>query len=181
MTTFLVNTGFRTTCADAFLFIYDHHGIIAYFHNYVDDIVLTGNNSKFLDTSVSKLASQFSIKYLGSLHHVLGVEVISTKSGLFLSQHCHITNFLSKFNMTSAKEVTTPMATTEKYVLVDGSPNIDATSYRSLVGSLQYLSTTRPDVSFAINKLSQFIHAPTQNHMQALKRVLCYLKGTIHH
>ncbi|GKB52622.1 retrovirus-related pol polyprotein from transposon RE1, partial [Tanacetum coccineum] len=66
-------------------------------------------------------------------------------------------------------------------LLNDGSHTVDSSSYRSIVGSLQYLAITRPDVSFAVNKLSQFMHAPTQLHLQALKRVLRYLKGTIHH
>lgn len=64
---------------------------------------------------------------------------------------------------------------------MDGSPSVDPTPYRKLVGSLQYLAFTRPNVSFAINHLAQFMHAPTQTHWQAFKRVLWYLKGIIHH
>ncbi|GKA78002.1 retrovirus-related pol polyprotein from transposon TNT 1-94 [Tanacetum coccineum] len=125
------------------------------------------NNTKFLDEFVNNLSIKFSIKDLGTSHQFLGVEVISTPSRLFLSQHQHIADLLSRFNMAGAKEVSTPQ--------------IDSSSYRSIVGSLQYLAITRPDVSFAVNKLSQFMHAPTQLHLQALKRVLRYLKGTIHH
>ncbi|GKC07292.1 retrovirus-related pol polyprotein from transposon RE1 [Tanacetum coccineum] len=173
--------GFRKSLADASLFIYNQDGVTVYFLVYVDDIILTGNNSKFMDDFVNKLATRFSIKDLGSLHQFLGVEVISTTSGLFLSQHRHTADLLSRFKMIGVKEVATPLNSTETLSLTDGSPNVDVSSYRSIVGSLQYLAITRPDVSFAVNKLSQFMHAPTHLHLQALKRVLRYLKGTIHH
>ncbi|CAH1437748.1 unnamed protein product [Lactuca virosa] len=115
------------------------------------------------------------------LHHFLGIEVIPTPTGLFLSQHRHIQDILTQFGMEGAKDVTTPLSATEPLSITDQSPTVDATPYRKLIGYLQYLSFTRPDISFAINKLSQFMHNPRQTHWQALKRVLRYLKGTIHH
>lgn len=181
LSNFLVTLGFRKSSADASLFIYRKEDIVAYFLVYVDDIVLTGNNDSFLTACVRQLAHRFSIKDLGCLHHFLGVEVISTASGLFLTQHRYIADLLVKFNMSGAKDVHTPMSTSEKLTLFDGSPSTDATVYKQIVGSLQYLAITRPDISFAINRLSQFMHAPTQLHFQALKRVLRYLKGTISH
>ncbi|KAJ9546464.1 hypothetical protein OSB04_019007 [Centaurea solstitialis] len=152
-----------------------------YFMVYVDDIVLTGNDPKFLDHLIKALSNQFSIKDLGVLHHFLGVEVIPRPTSLFLSQHRHIQDILHQFNMDGAKDVITPLCATESLSPNDPSPSVDATPYRKLVGSPQYLAFTRPDISFAINKLSQFMHAPRQTHWQALKRVLRYLKGTIHH
>lgn len=83
--------------------------------------------------------------------------------------------------MDGAKDVTTQLSATEPLSLNDQSPTVDATPYRKLVDSLQYLAFTRPDISFAINKLSQFMHNPRHTHWQALKRVLRYLKGTIYH
>ncbi|KAL4563015.1 hypothetical protein LXL04_027046 [Taraxacum kok-saghyz] len=115
------------------------------------------------------------------LHHFLGVEVIPTKSGLFLSQHRHIHDILTQFHMEGAKDVTTPLSTSDPLIAIDSTPTVDATPYRKIVGSLQYLAFTRPDISFAINKLSQFMHAPRQSHWQALKRLLRYLKCTIHY
>jgi len=148
---------------------------------YVDDIVLTGNDTNFLNSFITSLSQKFSLKDLGMLHHFLGVEVIPTPTGLFLSQHRHIQDILNQFHMEGAKDVTTPLSATEPLSITDQSPTVDPTPYRKLVGSLQYLSFTRPDISFAINKLSQFMHNPRQTHWQALKRVLRYLKGTIHH
>ncbi|KAJ0844195.1 putative RNA-directed DNA polymerase [Helianthus annuus] len=181
LATFLLELGFCKSLADPSLFIFKREGLVAYFLVYVDDIVLTGNHNSFLQHIIRALSDKFSIKDLGMLHHFLGIEVISTKDGLFLSQHAHVQNLLTKFKMDGAKPVATPLSSTDSLSLFDGSATIDPTPYRQLVGSLQYLGFTRPDVSYAVNKLSQYMHAPTQLHWQALKRVLRYLKGTIHH
>ena len=79
--------------------------------------------------------------------------------------------------MQDAKPVATPMATTPKHTIA-GPKHSDQTEYRTLVGRLQYLSFTRPDIAYAVNKLSQFMHFPTTDHWQAAKRVLRYLAGT---
>ncbi|GKB13154.1 retrovirus-related pol polyprotein from transposon TNT 1-94, partial [Tanacetum coccineum] len=142
---FLLDFGFRKSFDDASLFVYNHHGITIYFMMYVDDIVLTGSNNDFSIYFVDKLASRFSFKDLGTLHHFLGIEVISTSQGLFLSQHRHITYLLTQFHMDGAKEVVIPLNSVDKLSIAD-------------------------DVSFAVNKLSQFMHAPTKLHFQSLKR-----------
>ncbi|KAJ9566234.1 hypothetical protein OSB04_002200 [Centaurea solstitialis] len=166
LTTFLLQSGFKKSLADASLFIYSCGDIMCYFMVYVDDIVITGNNNSFLDRFVDTLARRFS--------------VIPTNTGLFLTQHRHIHDMLAQFNMAGAKEVVTPLSSTDVLHSNDGTQSVDPTPYRKIVGSLQYLAFTRPDISFAVNRLSQFMHAPSQKHWQALKRVLRYLKGTIH-
>jgi histone deacetylase 1/2 len=83
--------------------------------------------------------------------------------------------------MSGAKSTTTPLCMTTPLKLNDGSTPADSKMFRSMVGALQYITLTRPDLSFAINKLSQFMHQPTQVHLQQLKRVLRYLKFTINH
>jgi len=83
--------------------------------------------------------------------------------------------------MAGAKEATTPLSTTSNLILTDGFASIDASEFRSVIGSLQYLSLTRPDIAFTVHKLSQFMHKPTQLHWQAVKRLIRYLKGTIYH
>ncbi|GJY86579.1 retrovirus-related pol polyprotein from transposon TNT 1-94 [Tanacetum coccineum] len=128
--------------------------VTCYFMVYVDDIVLTGNGQNFLDQFIHALSTKFSIKDLGMLHHFLGVEVIPTSTSLFLSQHRHIQEVLTQFHMEGVKDVHTPLSSSEPLSLNDPSPLVDATPYRRLVGSLQYLAFTRPDISFAINKLS---------------------------
>ncbi|XP_017982353.1 PREDICTED: uncharacterized mitochondrial protein AtMg00810-like [Theobroma cacao] len=100
---------------------------------------------------------------------------------MFLCQHKYIRELQQKFKMDNAKEVATPMATNVKLQLKDGTSLVEASDYRKLIGSLQYLSLTRLDITYAINKLSQFMHSLTLTHWSSLKRILRYLKGTIHH
>src|ERR1044071_6618984 len=181
LTNFLTRFGFKKCIPDPSLFVYNLNNITCYLLVYVDDIVLTGNHNPFMDSFVQALSNQFSIKDLGPLHHFLGIEVIPTPNGLFLSQHRHIQDILTTFKMDGAKEVLTPLSTSDSLSSFDSTPPVDPTPYRQLVGTLQYLAFTRPDISFAVNKLSQFMHSPKQSHWQALKRVLRYLKGTVHH
>lgn len=88
---------------------------------------------------------------------------------------------LNRVGMTNCKPVNTPMSTSEKLSAHEGIPlgPEDSTRYRSIVGALQYLTLTRPDLSFAVNKVCQFLHKPTTLHWAAVKRILRYLKYTL--
>lgn len=128
---------------------------------------------------IDQLGSRFSLKDLGPLSYFLGVEVHPTPTGLFLNQHKYTHDLLALANMLEAKPVSTPMDSNTSLQLNSSPALDDPSAYRRLVGSLQYLGLTRPDVAFAVNKLSQFMHQPNTSHWQALKRLLRYLKGTI--
>ena len=99
---------------------------------------------------------------------------------MFLSQHKYVRDLLAKFHLEGIKDSSTPMSSIGHLTLNDGSPPANATQFRSLVGGLQYLQLTCPDIAFVVNKLDQFMHAPTQTHWTAAKRLLCYIKHTIH-
>ncbi|CAL2268722.1 unnamed protein product [Prunus armeniaca] len=181
LSSFLVSYGFHHSKSDASFFVYHHGSIVAYFLVYVDDLIVTGSDKLFITKFLDTLAQRFSLKDLGSLHFFLGVEVIPTRSGLFLSQHKYIRDLLIRAHMEGAKDVSTPLSTTTTLVLNDGATPTDATLFRSLISGLQYLSLTRPDIAFAVNKLSQFMYWPSELHWTALKCLLRYLKGTIYH
>ncbi|GLU00648.1 hypothetical protein SLE2022_179970 [Rubroshorea leprosula] len=83
--------------------------------------------------------------------------------------------------MSDCNAAATPMSPRQKLVASDSPPYLDSTQYRSILGALQYLTFTRPDIAFAIHQVCQYMHAPTQNHFQAVKRILRYLKGTAHY
>ena len=172
--------GFFNSKFDSSLFLYNRDDILFYVLVYVDDLILTGNNNQFLQNVVKSLGDKFSLKELSDLHYFLGVEVIPVKQGLFLSQNRYVHNILHQLNMTGAKEVQTPMSVSTKLLLNNGTASCNATKYRSTIGSLQYLSLTRPDIGFAVNRLAQFMHQPTVFHWQQVKRLLQYLKHTIH-
>lgn len=123
---------------------------------YVDDIVITGSNNSHVQATIKLLGDRFSIKDLGPLHFFLGVEVIQHAHGLTFTQSSFIADILSKFNMLDANSVGTLLSTSDVLSLDDGSPPADAIIYRQVIGSLQYLSFTRPDICFAVNKFAQF-------------------------
>lgn len=176
---FITSHGFTTSKSDPSLFIYASGAIIAYFLVYVDDLLLTGNDAEFLHNFIQSLSKTFSLKNMGTPHYFLGIELIPTSKGLFLSQHKFIRKILEKFDMDGAKPAPTPLSPTTILTIHDGTTATNPTHYRKILGSLQYLNLTRPDLSFAINKLSQFMHKPTSLHLQHLKRLLRYIKGTI--
>ena len=177
----LLNIGFVNSLADTSLFIYSHGTTLLYLLVYVDDIIVTGSDPTSVAAVLNSLAERFSIKDPTDLHYFLGIEATRTNKGLHLMQRKYITDLLAKHNMLNAKPVATPLPTSPKLTLHGGTKLNDASEYRSVVGSLQYLAFTRPDIAFAVNRLSQFMHQPTSDHWQAAKRVLRYLAGTTTH
>ena len=152
--TAILQLGFQNSKADSSFFIYSQGSTLCYFLVYVDDFVITGNNPTLVASIIKQLGHMFSLKDIGSLHFFLGIEVIPTKAGLFLSQHKYIHELLDNTSMSGAKVVSTPLSTTQSLQLVDGTAAVDSSEFRRIVGSLQYLSLTHPDISFAVNKLS---------------------------
>jgi len=120
------------------------------------------------------------MKDLGSLHYFLGVEVHHNSYGLFLSQTKYALNLLRRADMVEAKPITTPYVVGQ-HLSTEGKLFSDPTLFWSLAGALQYLIITRPDLSFSVNSICQYMHAPTEDHFCALKHILCYVKGTVHH
>lgn len=178
----LMSYGFRPSISNASLFIWctPQHSI--YILIYVDDILIMGSSSYAIHTLNSSLGKSFPIKHLGTLTYFLGIEAKFSIDGLFLSQQQYILDLLKKTNMLTSKPVNSPMAPSmSKLSIYDGQPMSDPTLYRSVVGSLQYLSFTRPDLAFAVNKVCQFMHSPTYVHWQSVKRILRYLCGTSHY
>ncbi|KAJ0970933.1 hypothetical protein J5N97_018892 [Dioscorea zingiberensis] len=179
----LYELGFIPSRADTSLFIYNHDGVTVYMLVYVDDIIITGSSDQAVNQLLQKLQAEFAIKDLGELHYFLGIEVKKTSTGIVLTQSKYTSELLKKMNMEKCKPVTAPMTVTEKLSRTEGEPLSpeDATRYRSIVGALQYLTLTRPDISFSVNRVCQFLHSPTTQHLTAVKRILRYLKYTANH
>ena len=117
---------------------------------------------------------------LGTLHHFLGIDVLRDSSGLFLSQRQYTLDLLNCAGMLDYQSSRTPVDTSFK-LSADGEPFHDPTLYRSLTGALQYLTVTRPKISFAIQQACLHMHDPRLPHYNHVKRVLRYLKGTLDH
>lgn len=181
LSSFLLSHGFTASKSDASLFIHCRSSTRIYILVYVDDILLTSNCSSSIRSLTAILNSEFALKDLGALHYFLGIEVTKTPMGLHLSQHRYVVDLLHKTGMQHSKPVLTPISTTTKLSKHGGKPLADPSQYRQVVGSLQYLSLTRPDIAFAVNKACQFMHCPTEDHWSTIKRILRYLKHTINH
>lgn len=176
----LQELGFLPSKADTSLFYYSRGEYTIYILVYVNDIIVASSSPKATAALLKDLQKDFALKDLGDLHYFLGIEVRRSNDGLVLSQGRYATDVLSRTGMDKAKSVDTPLAVSEKLRLTDGSalgPE-DATRYRSVVGALQYLTLTRPDISFSVNKVCQYLHAPTTTHWSAVKRILRYVSGT---
>ncbi|KAG8502305.1 hypothetical protein CXB51_002012 [Gossypium anomalum] len=148
---------------------------------YVDDIIIIGNDSRVIDRFVAQLNDTFSLKDLGKLSYFLGIEVNYGSDGVFLTQRKYVLDLLKRASMDRSNSLPTPMVTTSKLSVSEGSPVEDEHRYRSIVGALQYVVITRPDIAYSVNKVFQFMHRPLDVHFKAVKRIFRYLQGTLNY
>jgi hypothetical protein len=173
--------GFVPSKADTSLFLFNKSGVTIFALIYVDDIIVTSSSDHAITALLKDLNENFAIKDLGDLHFFLGIEVKRNSDGLILTQEKYAADLLARVGMSKCTTCPTPLSTSDKLSLTDGSPlgPADSTEYRSIVGALQYLTLTRPDLSFSVNKICQYLHAPTTTHWTTAKRILRYVKGTL--
>uniref|UniRef100_A0A3Q7FH91 Reverse transcriptase Ty1/copia-type domain-containing protein n=1 Tax=Solanum lycopersicum TaxID=4081 RepID=A0A3Q7FH91_SOLLC len=133
---------------------------------YVDDILVMVSNLGHITNLITKLKTQFAVRDLGKSSYFLGIQANWKPGRFYLSQ----SNFIS-----------TPASSSSNISNTGGCPFLDQTLYRSTVGALQYLTFTRPDITYAVNKVSQFMHCPMDSHWVSVKRILHYAKATTSH
>jgi hypothetical protein len=143
---------------------------------YVDDLFLTREENLIAECK-QRLAAEFEMKDLGLMHYFLGLEVWQSLERIFLNQWKYTIEILKRFDMVECKSMNTPMEAKLKLLVDTSSDLIDASLYRHIIGSLMYLTNTRPDIYFAVNTLSQFLVEPRCVHLVAAKHVMRYLKG----
>jgi len=177
----LIQLGFTPSKGDTSLFYYNKGQITMFVLVYVDDIIVASSSPDATKALLMDLEKEFALKDLGDLHYFLGIEVKRGVDGLILLQQRYATDVVKRANMGNCKPVDTPISTSEKLSITEGTSlgEEDSTRYRSVVGALQYLTLTRLDLSFAVNKVCQFLHSPTTAHWSAVKRILRYVKGTL--
>jgi hypothetical protein len=166
---------------DISLFHYQKVSVTMFLLVYVDDIIVASSSSTIVAAHLRDLKDDFALKDLGPLLYFLGIEVQRTSYGLHLSQAKYTADILACASMLPCKGVTTPLPVNSKLSMLERDllgPD-DATKYRSMVGALQYLTLTRPDISFLVNKVCQYLHSPTTVHLMAVGRIPRFLKHTI--
>jgi hypothetical protein len=150
----LLALGFIASAADVSLFVFRKGGLCMYSLIYIDDIIVTNSSSAATDRLLVQLRRDFAVKDLGILSYFLGIEVHAADGGLALCQRKYILDLLQKVNMGTAKSCTTPMAVTERLSRNSGTllSSDASTQYHSVVGSLQYVTLTRPDISSVLTR-----------------------------
>ncbi|XP_019155248.1 PREDICTED: uncharacterized protein LOC109152129 [Ipomoea nil] len=177
---FLLTASFASSKTDVSLFYHSAGASKVFLLVYVDDIIMMGSDAALVESLLRRLASAFKIRDLGTPGFFLGIETVSTSGGMILSQHRYMVDLLHRSGMTDCKPLTTPASITQA-VTPSEQPFENPTQYRRNVGALQYLTITRPDLAYAVNRLCQFMHSPTDDHWAMVKRVLRYNKGTLHY
>jgi hypothetical protein len=178
---YLEELGFCESKADYSLFTFQKGDLLIILLIYVDDILITGTSSSYIFSLIQNLGRLFSMKDLGPLHYFLGLEAVYSTTGLHLTQTKYTMDLLFRTKFQDVKPISSPANAGKKLSLYDGDPLSDPTEFRSVVGALQYLTLTRPDICFAVNQVCQFLHQPTTHHWTAVKRILRYLKDTPDH
>jgi histone deacetylase 1/2 len=167
---FFIKSDLQRSSGDPTLYFHKDGELITIILIYVDDLLLTGNNGKFISDIKRKLASAYEMKDLGELHYCLGVDIYRSEHGTHLNQSKYIMEILAAFNMQGCKPIATPMESGQKLQkAIDTDEKVDIDLYRQCVGKLIYLTITRPDISYVVGQLSQHMHDPRQSHWQAVK------------
>lgn len=175
----LISLGYKQSKNDYSMFIKRSSTFITIVAVYVDDIIVTGDNSAEIDALKSHLDHVFSIKDLGILHYFLGIEVGYVTDGILLSQKKFSNDILSECDIDFSKPAVTPLPLNLKLSATTGPLFAYPDRYRSLVGKLNYLTNTRPDLSYAVQTLSQYMQAPRLPHFDALCHTLRYVSHTV--
>jgi hypothetical protein len=146
---------------------------------YVDDLIITGNDDVEINNFKLQMSAKFKMCDLGLLSFYLGINVKHGSDGINMSQAVYVHKILEHVGMGSCNSCYTPMEHRLKLSNSSVAPSVDATEYRGIIGFLHYLLHTRLDIAFAIGYVSRFMESPTTEHLNAVKRVLCYVAGTI--
>ena len=160
-------------------FKHSSNGKIVILIIYVDDIILTSDNEAEMIKLKNALSREFKIKDLGTLRYFHGMEVAQTSSGISVSQRNYVFDLLEETGTLECRPTNTPMEQNGKLRDEEESPSVDKGQYQRLVGKLIYLSHTRLDIAFLVSVVSQFMHAPIEEHLNAVHRILQYLKMTL--
>ena len=176
----LLTLGFQQSNSDHTLFIRNIKGIYTAVLVYVDDIIIASNDDGDVGQLKSDLSNAFKLRDLGPLKYFLGLEIARSSKRISVCQRKYTLGLLEDSGLLACKPSQIPMDPSAKLCSDSAEPVLDdPASYRRLVGRLMYLTITRPDITFAVNKLCQYTSAPKNSHLQAAIKVLHYLKGTV--
>jgi hypothetical protein len=177
--TYLKDKGFKRGIVDNNLYIKTEDNDMLIVLVYVDDIIFGCNKDSLVQWFASSMESKFEMSMIGELSFFLGLQITQRSKGMFISQEKYLREMLKIFQMEDSKPVGTPMVTGCKLSKDDDSPDVDQSSYRSMIGSLLYITASPPDIMHVVGMVGRYQSAPKQSHLLAVKRIFRYLKETM--
>ena len=177
---YLVKEGFEKCNCEHTLFIKrGDGGKILIVSLYVDDLIFTGNDVSMFVKFKNSMKLEFDMTDLGKMKYFLGVEVLQNPEGIYISQRKYEKDVLERFRMKKSNSVKNPIVPSVRLMKDEEGSKVNDIMYKQLVGSLMYLTVTRPNLMYVMSLISRFMASPIKLHLQATKRVLRYLKGTV--
>ncbi|GJZ02697.1 putative ribonuclease H-like domain-containing protein [Tanacetum coccineum] len=177
LSTYLLDNGFQRGKIDKTLFIRRDKGDILLVQVYVDDIIFCSTKKSLCTDFEKMMHKKFQMSSMGELTFFLGLQVKQKEDGIFISQDKYVTEILKKFGFIDVKTASTPMETHKSLLKDADGEDVDEHLYRSMIGSLMYLTSSRPDIMFAVCACARFQVNPKVSHLHAVKRIFRYLKG----
>ncbi|GJY60514.1 putative ribonuclease H-like domain-containing protein [Tanacetum coccineum] len=177
LSTFLLQHNYRRGTIDKTLFIKKDSRDIILVQVYVDDIIFGSTNKAWCDEFEVLMKGEFEMSAMGEMTFFLGLQVKQLPDGLFISQDKYVKDMLTKFDMESVRTATTPYEAAKTKLKDETDPPVNVHLYRSMIGSLMYLTASRPDIMFAVSACSRHQVTPLTSHLNAVKKIFKYLKG----
>ncbi|GJT08285.1 putative ribonuclease H-like domain-containing protein [Tanacetum coccineum] len=177
LSTYLLDKGFHRGQIDKFLFIKRHKDDILLVQVYVDDIIFGSTKKQMSNEFETLMHNKFQMSSIGELSFFLGLQVKQKSDGIFISQDKYVAEILKKFDFASVKTTSTPMERNKALVKDEEAEDVDVHLYRSMIRSLMYLTTSRPDIMFAVCACARIQVTPKTSYFNVVKRFFRYLKG----
>ncbi|KAK2372230.1 putative mitochondrial protein [Trifolium repens] len=178
LTQFLEEQGYRKGGSDKTLFVKQEKGKFIIAQIYVDDIVFGGMSNAMVQHFVQQMQSEFEMSLVGELTYFLGLQIKQMDDTIFISQSKYARNIIKKFGMDNATHKRTPAPTHLKLTKDEKGISVDQSLYRSMIGSLLYLTASRPDITYAVGVCARYQADPKVSHLTQVKRILKYVNGT---
>jgi len=175
---FLLDHGHTRGYIDNSLFLKTNGKDLLIVQVYVDDIIFGSTNSMMTQEFVKLMSGEFEMSMMGELNFFLGLQIKQTPTNTLIHQQKYVKELLKKFNMNEAREIDTPIATATKLDIDETGESIEQKVYMGMIGSLLYLTTSRPDIVFSVGLCARFQANPKESHLKSVKRIFRYLKRT---
>ncbi|GJY32725.1 retrovirus-related pol polyprotein from transposon TNT 1-94 [Tanacetum coccineum] len=177
---FLIKHEYKMGMVDNTLFTKKKSSNLIIVQIYVDDIIFGLTCQDMCDEFAKIMHDEFEMSMMGELNFFLGLQIKQMEDGIFFNQSKYIKEMLKKFGLEDSKPMKTPMSSDTKLTKDEECESVDSTKYRGMIGSLLYLTASRPDIMFSVCLCARFQEAPKTSHLEAVKRIFRYIKGTTH-